>query len=141
MTLKLQDLKSAHDQNFKDKPFLVAFCCARSAKTAKEMAFAMGHSLPQGIGMIDVPCAGSISTAHLLSAFQCQADGVLILTCHPDNCHSENGNRLAHQRVDYLKQQLSALGISERIKVATLAANMGADFHQLVGRFEQSLGE
>jgi coenzyme F420-reducing hydrogenase delta subunit/Pyruvate/2-oxoacid:ferredoxin oxidoreductase delta subunit len=140
MTQKLTSLRSDHDQQRRDSPFLVAFCCARSAKIAQEMAFAMGHRLPPGLALVNVPCAGSISLGHLLAAFQSQADGVLVLTCHPDNCHSETGNLLAHQRATHLLALLPSLGIAqERIQVATLAANMGTEFARVASTFEKSI--
>ncbi len=65
---------------------------------------------------------------------------MLVLTCHTGNCHSENGNRFAGQRVARTWDLLPQVGLEpERLSVKTLASNMGAGFTETVIDFEQSL--
>jgi coenzyme F420-reducing hydrogenase delta subunit len=100
----------------------------------------MGYSLPSGLRIVEVPCAGSISLAHLLSAFSKGADGVLVLTCHKGNCHAEYGNTYAHRRVNQLVDLLTQLGFEpERLACKTLASNMGREFAETVNAFENSI--
>ena len=121
-------------------PSIVAFCCSRSAIQAMDLAGFMGLPLPKGLQVVEVPCAGSISVEHLLSAFQGGADGVLLLTCHAGNCHSERGNALAEQRAALLIDLLPHLGFeADRLAVDTLAANMGVEFAEIVNGFEQTI--
>jgi coenzyme F420-reducing hydrogenase delta subunit/Pyruvate/2-oxoacid:ferredoxin oxidoreductase delta subunit len=121
-------------------PFLVAFCCGRSAIPAQKLALAAGHPLPANLLTIEVPCAGSISIDYLLSAFSQQADGVLVLTCHEGNCHSERGNRYARQRVDSIAERLAIIGLNPaRLQLTTIAANMPTEFAETVTRFEQQI--
>ena len=123
-------------------PSIAAFCCSRSAVQAGKLAACMGYEMPKGLKTIEVPCAGSVSIHHLLAGFQNGADGVLVLTCHKGNCHSEKGNLLAGQRVDHLKNVIENMGMeADRLRVKTLASNMGAEFAQLVGAFEKGLLE
>lgn len=123
-------------------PFLVAFCCERSASQAGELAKCMGHSLPKGLLTIPVPCAGAISQAHLFSAFSNKADGVLVLTCHEGNCHSEHGNIYAHKKVRQISDLLSGTDFEkDRLIVGTLASNMGKEFADIVNGFEKSIRE
>jgi coenzyme F420-reducing hydrogenase delta subunit/ferredoxin len=121
-------------------PFLVAFCCSRSAVQARELAQCMGHSLPSGLKVIEVPCSGSISFDHLFAAFKNNADGVLVLTCHEGNCHSERGNIYARQTVDEITDRFSKTGFEkERILMQTLASNMGTEFAEIVTHFEKNI--
>ena len=123
-------------------PSITAFCCSRSAKRAGELASCMGHALPAGLQIVEVPCAGSISRQHLFSAFSKGADGVLVLTCHKGNCHSEQGNIYAHQKVDQFSDMLPQIGFeSERLAYRTLASNMGTEFAEMVNGFEKNLLE
>lgn len=120
-------------------PFLVAFCCRRSAAQASDLASRMRHHLPQGLCIIEVPCAGSISHSHLFSALN-HADGVLILTCHEGNCHSETGNLRAQKRAAQITEILSMTGFEkERILVKTLASNMGKEFAEITSQFEEKM--
>ncbi len=83
-------------------------------------------ALPSGLKVIEVPCSGSISFDHLFAAFKNNADGVLVLTCHEGNCHSERGNSYARQTVDEITDRFSKIGFEkERILMQTLASNMG----------------
>lgn len=122
-------------------PFLMAFCCKRSAAQARELASCMGHPLPQGLNIIEVPCAGSISHDHLFSALD-KADGVLVLTCHEGNCHSEYGNIYARNKAEQIKNLLSNTGFEkERIAVRTLASNMAKEFAEIADNFEKRILE
>lgn len=123
-------------------PFLVAFCCSRSAGPAKELAALSGQSLPERLSVIEVPCSGGISLEHLMAAFQHGADGVLVFTCHEGNCHSERGNILAARRTAHLKNVLKQIGIDpNRILLKTLASNMAAEFAETAHTFEKQIAE
>jgi coenzyme F420-reducing hydrogenase delta subunit/ferredoxin len=121
-------------------PRMVAFCCSRSAAQAGHMATCMGQTTPPNLSVVEVPCAGGISIRHILGAFEMGADGVLVLTCHTDNCHSEYGNQYAHARVHQLQGTLQSIGLdAKRLHVRTLASNMGFEFAQIVNQFEREL--
>ena len=121
-------------------PRLVAFCCQRSALQAREMAIAAGHSLPAGLVVVEGICGGSFAVRHLLSALEAGADGILVLTCHPGNCHSEQGPRNAQQRVAAAAQALALADVgAERLQFSTLAANMGAEFASRLQQFAQKI--
>jgi coenzyme F420-reducing hydrogenase delta subunit len=122
------------------KPRMVAFCCSRSAAQAGHMATCMGQAIPPNLTVVEVPCAGGISIRHILGAFEMGADGVLVLTCHMDNCHSEYGNQYAHARAHQLQGTLQSIGLNaNRLHVRTLASNMGFEFAEIVNQFENEL--
>jgi coenzyme F420-reducing hydrogenase delta subunit/Pyruvate/2-oxoacid:ferredoxin oxidoreductase delta subunit len=132
--------KTANIEDY--SPSITAFCCSRSAKGAGDLASCMGYSFPSGLQIVEVPCAGSISLEHLFTAFRKGADGVLVLTCHKGNCHSEFGNIYAHQRVDQVSDLLPQLGFEpERLAYKTLASNMGTEFVETVNAFENTILE
>jgi coenzyme F420-reducing hydrogenase delta subunit/Pyruvate/2-oxoacid:ferredoxin oxidoreductase delta subunit len=123
-------------------PVIVAFCCNRSAARAHDQAIALNYRLPAHLKLVRVPCAGSVSTSHVLEAFTHGAFGVMILTCHEGNCHSETGNRHARRRVDYLSGHFNSIGLDgNRLIVKTLAANMETEFVQIAQDFAQALQE
>ena len=130
------------DNNASFTPFLVAFCCSRSAGRAKELATLSGLSLPERLSIVEVPCSGGISAEYLLAAFQHRADGVLVFTCHEGNCHSERGNILAARRTAHLKNMLKQIGIDpNRLLLKTLASNMAAEFAETASQFEKQIAE
>ena len=121
-------------------PFVVAFCCGRSAAQARELAICMGHRLPQGLRVVEVPCSGAVSYDHIFTALENNADGVMILTCHKGNCHSEHGNIYAGQTVEQIQEMFSRIGFEkERLLIQTLASNMGTEFARIADRFEETI--
>jgi coenzyme F420-reducing hydrogenase delta subunit len=102
----------------------------------------MGHNLPSKLKIIEVPCSGSISFDHLFAAFKNNVDGVLVLTCHEGNCHSERGNIYARQTIDEIKDKFPQIGFEkERIRIKTLASNMGTEFAEIVKGFEETIAK
>ena len=123
-------------------PSITAFCCSRSAAGAAQLAACMGKKLPHGFQMVEVPCGGSISLSHILAAFNSNADGVMILTCHEGNCHSEVGPRHAQQRVEQISEHFRSIGLEDdRLVKKTLASNMGVEFAGALVEFEKQLLE
>jgi coenzyme F420-reducing hydrogenase delta subunit/Pyruvate/2-oxoacid:ferredoxin oxidoreductase delta subunit len=121
-------------------PSIAAFCCSRSATGAAKTASCPGHPLPAALQLIEVPCGGSVSLRQILEALQSHADGVMVLTCHDGNCHSERGNIHARQRGEEMRRRLITMGLeAERLVNKSLAANMGIEFAQALTAFEQQL--
>jgi coenzyme F420-reducing hydrogenase delta subunit/Pyruvate/2-oxoacid:ferredoxin oxidoreductase delta subunit len=121
-------------------PRMVVFACARSADKARVLAEGDGQRTPDDLKVVTVPCAGAVSIQQILSAFAGGAAGVLVLTCHIDNCHSETGNRHARQRVDHLVGRLDRMGFGgDRLEMTTLAANMPAEYADTTRRFFQKI--
>jgi len=121
-------------------PRVVAFACARSAGPAIRAAAGAGYAWSASLNLVEVPCAGSLPPEVILSAFGQGADGVMVLTCHEDNCHSRHGNRLARRRVEQAGAFLDQAGIgSDRLVFKTLAANMPAELSAAVAEFRQTL--
>jgi quinone-modifying oxidoreductase subunit QmoB len=121
-------------------PFIVAFCCRRSAAQARDLAICMGQKLPLGLRVVEVPCSGAVSYDHIFEALHNNADGVMVLTCHKGNCHSEYGNIYADQTVEQIQEIFSRSGFEkERILLQTLASNMGMEFAGIADHFEKTI--
>jgi heterodisulfide reductase subunit A-like polyferredoxin/coenzyme F420-reducing hydrogenase delta subunit len=121
-------------------PFIVAFCCSRSASMAKEEALSNNLNIPEGLVIIDVPCAGGISLDHILLALKKGADGIMIITCHEGNCHSEKGNVYARRRAERALELFNQMGLErQRLVIKTIAANMAREFSELTMEFEKQI--
>jgi len=102
----------------------------------------MGRQLPENLRVIEVPCAGSVSYEHIFTAFKSGADGVLLLTCHEGNCHSERGNIYVKGEVEKIIDILLQIGFEqERLALKSLASNMGMEFAEIVNGFEKKIVE
>ena len=114
----------------------MVFGCARSAGQALALSRQTGHILPGGVQFVEVPCAGTISSRHLLAAFDAGADGVMLCTCHTDNCRSEIGNQVARRRAISVRNLLKEAGVDgSRLNITSVAANMGNEFTFMINAF------
>jgi quinone-modifying oxidoreductase subunit QmoB len=121
-------------------PYVIAFCCRRSAGVAAKAAVDAGKSWEAVVNVIEVPCAGSLTPEFILSAFSMGADGVLVLACHENNCHSRQGNRFARTRADQASAFLTQCGAdATRLVFKTLAANMETELDTIVSEFSATL--
>jgi coenzyme F420-reducing hydrogenase delta subunit/NAD-dependent dihydropyrimidine dehydrogenase PreA subunit len=119
---------------------VIVLGCGRSAGQAYQLARMAGHVLPQAVRFVEVPCGGTISDRHLLAAFEAGADGVMICTCHTDNCKSTKGNILAGKRAESALHALELTGMEkERLKITSVAANMGNEFYSMVADFSDRI--
>jgi len=120
---------------------VVVFGCSRSARSALDLVAARGIPMPDGAHFVEVPCGGTVSSAHLLAAFDHGADGVMLCTCHLDNCKSQVGNQIARRRGQQVLEILASAGVeAERLSICSIAANMDAEFATLLATFADHIG-
>jgi coenzyme F420-reducing hydrogenase delta subunit len=104
------------------------------------MAGTLVTPLPEGLEVIRVPCAGRIDALHMMRAFENGADGVMIFSCHKENCQSLRGNRMAQSRTGYVLGVMEGIGLEkERLEVCHLATNDGAKYAEAVKRKYEDL--
>jgi F420-non-reducing hydrogenase iron-sulfur subunit len=60
------------------EPKIIAFMCNWCAYGAADLAGVSRLQYPANIRMVRVMCSGTVSPHHVLKAFQCGADGVLV---------------------------------------------------------------
>jgi F420-non-reducing hydrogenase iron-sulfur subunit len=78
-------------------------------------------------------CSGRVDPQFILEAFKEGADGVMILGCHPGDCHYKEGNLQALKRYSVLKRVLRQFGIEEdRLRLDWISAGEGDKFVQVV---------
>jgi coenzyme F420-reducing hydrogenase delta subunit/Pyruvate/2-oxoacid:ferredoxin oxidoreductase delta subunit len=123
-----------------DAPTIVAFCCQNSGLEAARMAESFGMPLPKGLKTVAVPCAGKVDIDYVMHAMAEGADGVVIMACYNGNCKSEKGSLYGNWRAANARDKLESIGIEkDRIRFATTAANMGADFSSILMAMEATL--
>lgn len=116
----------------RNKADIVAFLCTWCAYGGADRAGVEHRCIPEGIRVVRVPCSGAIEPQLVLTAFASGAAGVMILACHPGDCHYESGNRRALQRNLLLRRLLEQLGIeSERMLFDYVSLTEGERFAEL----------
>jgi len=78
-------------------------------------------------------CSARVKPEFVITALSKGLDGVLILGCHPGDCHYSEGNYFTRRRGLFLRGLLEYLGIEpERFQVKWVSASEGAKFAEIV---------
>lgn len=124
------------------EPKILAFCCNWCAYAGADLAGVSRMQYPPNIRIIRVMCSGRVEPEFVLEAFTLGADGVLVLGCHPGDCHYLSGNYKTMRRVPLTKRLLEQFGVEqERLKLEWVSAAEGARFAQVVTDFTSKVKE
>lgn len=78
-------------------------------------------------------CSGRVNPFFVLNALRLGADGVLVLGCHPGDCHYLTGNYRTRRRMAITMKLMEYLGIEpERIQASWCSASEGSRFAAIV---------
>ena len=124
------------------EPKIIGFLCNWCSYAGADMAGTSRMSYPPNIRIIRVPCSGRVDPLFVAKAFQEGADGVMVLGCHPGDCHYSEGNYYARRRYALLHSLLEFLGIEpERIKLEWVSASEGKRFKEVVTDFTEQVAK
>jgi F420-non-reducing hydrogenase iron-sulfur subunit len=124
------------------EPKIVGFLCNWCSYAGADLAGTSRASYPSNIRIIRVPCSGRVDPLFVMKAFQDGADGVMVLGCHPGDCHYQQGNYYAQRRYAIMHRLLEFTGIdSERLVVDWVSASEGKRFATVVSDFTAQVRE
>ena len=120
-------------QNPNFEPKIVGFLCNWCSYAGADKAGTSQVHYPSNVNVIKVMCSGRIDPQFVMKAFEKGADGVIILACHPGDCHYKEGNYRALQRYRMLLRLLRQLGIEdERCRFDYVSAGESDKFVNIV---------
>jgi len=126
----LQDTKKVKTEF---KPKILAFCCNWCAYAGADLAGVSRLQMPTDVRVIRVMCSGRVPPELIIRALANGLDGVMVLGCHPGECHYSEGNYLTRRRAHVLKRLLEYIGIEpERFQLRWVSAAEGAKFSAVV---------
>ncbi|MBN2529044.1 MAG: hydrogenase iron-sulfur subunit [Deltaproteobacteria bacterium] len=112
---------------------LLTFVCNWCSYGGADSAGGLKLSYPPGVRLVRVMCSGRVDPQMILKSFRLGADGVLVLGCHPGDCHYKSGNYSAQKRVLLLGPVLYQFGIEkERFQLNWVSSGEGERFGQVV---------
>ena len=122
------------------EPKIVGFLCNWCSYAGADKAGAAQLPCPPNLRIVRVMCSGRVDPQFVLHAYQNGADGVLILACHPGDCHYKEGNFRAVQRHRLLLRLLREFGIGEeRCRFDYVSAGEGEKFVAVVAEMVNTL--
>lgn len=123
-----------------NEPKIVSFLCNWCSYEGADKAGGARLNYPANIRIIRVMCSGRVDPELVIQALKEGASGVLILGCHPGDCHYKTGNYKALRRVHLLKKTLKQLGIEEeRVRLDWVAAGEGERFAKVANEMAEAM--
>ncbi len=122
------------------EPKIIGFLCNWCSYAGADLAGVSRIPYPPNIRIVRVMCSGRIDPTIPLEVLTMGADGVIVLGCHPGDCHYVEGNLYEERKIKMLKKLLSLTGLEpERLKLEWVSASEGQRFAKLVTEFTDQI--
>lgn len=122
------------------QPKILAFLCNWCAYAGADLAGISRFQYPPSIRVVRVMCSGRVDPIFIPEGLLSGFDGVMVLGCHPGDCHYLTGNIQAEKKMHLTSQALEMAGIERgRFLLDWVSAGEGQRFAEVVRNFTQSL--
>jgi coenzyme F420-reducing hydrogenase delta subunit/DNA-binding transcriptional ArsR family regulator len=122
------------------EPKIVGFLCNWCSYAGADLAGVSRIQYPPNIRVIRVMCSGRVDPVIILEMLANGADGVIVMGCHPGECHYVEGNLQAERKIRMLKKLISRTGLEpERLRLEWVSASEGTRFAGLIKDFTNQL--
>ena len=122
------------------EPKIVGFLCNWCSYTGADLAGTSRMKYAPNVRVVRVMCSGRMDPTFVLKAFREGADGVIMLGCHPGDCHYQNGNMKTLRRVPLLRRMLGDLGLEpERLRLEWVSASEGERYKTVINEFVEQI--
>jgi coenzyme F420-reducing hydrogenase delta subunit len=124
------------------EPKILAFCCNWCSYAGADLAGVSRLQMPTNFLVLRSMCSARVDPEFVLRAFAKGADGVLVLGCHPADCHYIGGNYRARRRIALLKMLLEQYGLDpDRLQLEWVSASEGVKFQSTITDFIEKIRE
>jgi F420-non-reducing hydrogenase iron-sulfur subunit len=124
----------------KFEPKIVLFLCNWCSYAGADLAGTSRLQYAPNVRVIRLMCSGRVEPYFIIEALQTGADGVLVLGCHPGECHYLEGNYRTAGRMFLLKKMLGQFGIEDgRVRLDWVSASEGVNFASIVNQMTESV--
>jgi len=115
------------------EPVILAFCCYWCSYAGADLAGISRKQYPPNIRILRVQCSGMVHPNLVIEALTKGADGVMMMGCHPGDCHYLEGNLRAKSRAEAIGLMLEDFGLEpERFRLEWVSAAEAPRFAEVV---------
>jgi F420-non-reducing hydrogenase iron-sulfur subunit len=123
-------------------PKIVGFLCTWCSYTGADLAGTARMKIPPTIRVIRVMCSGRIDPLFVLKAYLRGADGIMMMGCHPGDCHYQKGNYNTRRRFVMLQNILDTLGLEkERVSLWWISASEAPRYARATNEFTEKISK
>ena len=122
------------------KPKVIVCCCNWCSYAGADLAGTSRLQMPPYFRIIRVMCSSRVRPEWIIRVLRNGLDGVMVLGCHPGDCHYQTGNYFARRRIALTKKFLEYLGVNpKRLQASWVSASEGGKFAELVTEMTHEL--
>ena len=122
------------------EPKIIGFLCNWCSYAGADLAGVSRFQYPPNLRVVRVMCSGRIDPIIPLEVFMKGADGILVLGCHPADCHYAEGNLYEERKIQMLKRLIALTGLEpDRLRLEWVSASEGQRFAQIVTEFTEQI--
>ncbi len=118
---------------------ILGFLCNWCSYAGADLAGISRIQYPPNLRVLRVMCSGRVDPAFVVKALETGADGVIIMGCHPGDCHYLTGNYEAEMKFKLLQKVLGRIGLSDRVKLEWVSASEGVRFGEVITQFTKHI--
>lgn len=134
------DYSQYHPKWGEDDPIIIGFLCNWCSYRAADLAGTSRFGYPATLRDIRLMCTGRLDPTFVMQALRQGADGVLVMGCHPGQCHYETGNYKTMRRVALLRRTLAQFGVHpDRVQLGWASASQGVIFVEAVKEMTEKI--
>jgi len=137
--LKFMRLEGVKKMSF--KPKILGFLCNWCSYAGADLAGVSRIQYPPNIRVIRVMCSGRVDPKFIFEALQLGIDGVIVMGCHPGDCHYIEGNYEAEKKFQMVKKFLSYINFENRVRLEWVSASEGTRYGEVVKDFTNQILE
>ncbi len=122
------------------EPTILVFACNWCSYAGADLAGVSRLEMPPNCRVVRVMCSARVRPEFVITALSRGLDGVVVLGCHPGDCHYSEGNYYTRRRVLLLKGLLEYVGIEpERFQLRWISASEGTKFAQTIAEITDAI--
>jgi coenzyme F420-reducing hydrogenase delta subunit len=134
----MSEKRTAMTETF--EPKIILFCCNWCSYAGADLAGISRLQIDPSFRVIRTLCSARVDPEWIMEAFRLGADGVMVLGCHPGDCHYIGGNYRTRRRMAMLRSLLIQFGLdSQRLQLAWVSAGEGEKFAGTVNGFVEAI--
>ena len=124
------------------RPRIIAFVCNWCSYAGADKAGGQKLRYSADVKLVRVMCSGRVDPQYILDAFRKGADGVMVMGCHPGDCHYRSGNIKAMKRMKLLLTMLGQFGVDPgRLRLDWVSAGESERFQKVVNDMSAAVAE
>jgi len=121
------------------EPKILGFLCNWCSYAGADLAGVSRIQYPPNVRVVRVMCSGRVDPEFVLEGLKRGIDGVIVLGCHPGDCHYLEGNYEEQVKFRMIEQFLAIIGLENRVRLDWVSASEGARFASIISDFVASI--